>query len=108
MGKTQKRRQDAHERQVNDLAWKMINSPRKPNCSNDQGWREIEKNLHDALHRNSRREARMHAADLVPTCTGCPVRKWCRQWAELDHYTGVAGGSVIHNGKPLAADSGAN
>ncbi|MCK5890242.1 MAG: hypothetical protein P1U38_02960 [Aeromicrobium sp.] len=37
-------------------------------------------------------EALAAAAPLIEICQGCPVRAACAQWAEIDRYTGVAGG----------------
>lgn len=38
------------------------------------------------------------ARPLLEVCGTCPVRQSCREWAELDDYTGVAGGVVLVNG----------
>ncbi|WP_229053188.1 hypothetical protein [Aeromicrobium sp. Leaf350] len=40
------------------------------------------------------------AAPLVDICEGCPVIAACATWAELDHYTGIAGGRPYVRGFP--------
>ncbi len=37
-------------------------------------------------------EALTAAAPLIEICQACPVLAACAQWAEIDRYTGVAGG----------------
>ncbi|GAA1737266.1 hypothetical protein [Aeromicrobium alkaliterrae] len=40
------------------------------------------------------------AAPLVDICGGCAVIVACAKWAELDHYTGIAGGRPFVRGVP--------
>ena len=44
-------------------------------------------------------QARRAAEPLLEVCGGCPIVPACRRWAEVDHYTGVAGGTAWLNGK---------
>lgn len=40
------------------------------------------------------------AAPLLRICwSECLVRDACRQWAEIDRYTGVAGGQILAEGR---------
>jgi|SRR5690606_25127526 len=56
----------------------------------------------------TRQEAWSAAADLLAVCHGCDVVARCLLWAELERYTGVAGGQVLANGKPRRAPVAAN
>lgn len=43
------------------------------------------------------------AQPLLAICAGCPAVIECRSWAEVDEYTGIAGGAAWVNGveKPV-------
>lgn len=54
----------------------------------------------EALQQNarSRGEAMEAARPLLEVCQACPIVNECRIWAIEDSYTGVAAGSVWHEG----------
>lgn len=43
--------------------------------------------------------------DARAVCLGCPARPECAAWADIDHYTGVAGGGVYIDGERVPADT---
>jgi hypothetical protein len=43
-------------------------------------------------------EARTAAAPLLAVCAQCPVQPECRDWAQVDKYTGIAAGSAWADG----------
>lgn len=55
----------------------------------DAEWAEGEQRWMEA---RSVDEALVAAAPLIEVCQQCPVLAACTQWAEIDRYTGVAGG----------------
>jgi len=67
-------------------------------CAGRQGeWNEGENSWTSA---RSAGAAVAAAAPLVDICAGCPVIAACASWAELDHYTGIAGGRPYVRGVP--------
>ncbi|MEG9225245.1 hypothetical protein [Aeromicrobium sp. Sec7.5] len=58
-------------------------------------WAEVE---HRWAEARSVDEAVEAAAPLIEICQGCPVLAACAQWAEIDRYTGVAGGRPLVRG----------
>lgn len=57
-------------------------------------------NTREALHAEApNQQAAFDAATpLLAICGTCPVVDACRQWAEIDEYTGIAGAGAWVNG----------
>ena len=63
----------------------------------NQMWNEGEAKLEAA---RTHAEVTTAAAPLLEVCRGCEALQLCRQWAQFDHYSGVAGGEVLYDGQP--------
>lgn len=61
-------------------------------------WSRIEATSAAARSVEGRDEAAAPAMDM---CARCPVREACATWARSAHYSGIAGGIVLHEGAPL-------
>lgn len=52
------------------------------------------------LQAATKAEAAAAAEPVMEMCAECPVVGLCRQWAEVDRYTGLAAGQAWTAGKP--------
>lgn len=87
------------------LTWKWRDSAA---CAGVHGrhWGRMEFAAEITLQSGDRmpRKRRIIETQIQPAlviCAECPVFQTCREWAESDNYSGIAGGELWRNGKPM-------
>lgn len=54
------------------------------------------------MNAKTKADAQRACQELLSVCDGCPVRSLCARWAQIERFTGVAGGLIWQNGRAYA------